>query len=140
MSLAAAGPLIAASLDLQLVRLIRGAINANRREEGQPCDDRPLRQHRDRPAAVSAERVIYRDLPAVAPVDRTRTERTSEVVEVLVERPTLPPAVGPLPAPWQVLLREKVWNRPIEVPPPVVVAKAYATPTPLSGSIVDAFL
>lgn len=62
------------------------------------------------------------------------------------------PAFGPLPAPWQVLLREKVWNRPVAAADAVRIgngadrspASGYRADAmgaaPPTGRLVDAFL
>ncbi|MEM1010733.1 MAG: hypothetical protein AAGI46_00780 [Planctomycetota bacterium] len=148
MTLAAVAPVLVAASDLALVRLIRDAIakpEPFHPDKTHPADaDGP--DHPSHPSAIN-------DGP-----DATRTIQETNVVylhdnQPLVVSPETPigPAVaplpGPMPAPWQLLLREQVWNRPVEAPPvPELLDHAQAAAryglaaTTPSQRLVDAFL
>ena len=140
-------PLLVASLDLQLVRLIRGAIAAN---GPNGANGRPAAAGASGDGACSSTRSPQLEGPRLKlrpeplflprPVHRPEEATLQRVGSPLTDVPALPPATGPLPAPWQTLLREKVWNRPVEAPtPPETVAEAYQ-PKAEGGGILDAFV
>jgi hypothetical protein len=127
--------LLTASLDLQLVRLIRGAIANDPPTAGsaRPAADVIADRVVLRPETDVARRVVYQpDAVVAAPV-----VFEPEAVE-LPARTRAPDVVGwgPLLAPWQMLLREKVWNRPVAdlAPPPTPPTPPPAT----TGTLFDA--
>ncbi len=138
--------LITASLDLQLVRLIRGAIAENNVGNVQP---------KIHPGGTSSN-VDFEPRKTIHPTPRfePRPVHTPEPVitspEVIRCKPIeleacklVPEAFGPLPAPWQMLLREKVWNRPVATPEGVIGPDAlarYRASSPRIGDMLDSFL
>ena len=145
-------PLLVASLDLQLVRLIRGAIAAN---GGGP---RPVPTggasggdsggSREGSPRLEGPRLRFRPEPHFLPRDVHRPEPdiASRAFDGEGKVQLPPPASGPLPAPWQTLLREKVWNRPIEAPvaaeAPALAGEAARAYRPRleAGGLLEAFV
>ena len=112
--------LIVASLDLRMVRLIRDAIATDeigpRRAGVEP--GRP--QHREpEPAATYHPAPHFEPRPTHRPEPRFEPAAVVVPEEVVEDRiKDVPPAFGPPLAPWQAVLREKVWNRPVTAPAP----------------------
>jgi hypothetical protein len=144
MSLDRLAPLLVASLDLQLVRSIRGAIAppAQVVQRG-PTPDLESQQ----PLQASQPALQLRSQPLqVIDVCQACSGGEANVLPPLDALPVpCPPPAAPLPAPWQTLLREKVWNRPVETPtapevPAADLARLYQTPQPTRGTLLDSFV
>ncbi len=145
MSLAAIAPVLAASADLALVRLIRGAIAEpiDYERSAAPTTSRTSPYRPGEAGGVSSITKTSCACPA-EPADIVKVDVASETTpEPEPVGPTTTPAMGPLPAPWQLLLREQVWNRPVEAPPALTVKHVHAYPSgPVAarGQLIDAFL
>ena len=127
--------LLVAAMDLRLVRLIRGAIAENRVGTAGPRV-KPGGDGGDLSAAAT-----YEPSPRFAPRAVYTPEPVTRVPEVSAAAPPrpeesrdVPAAFGPPPAPWQAILREKAWNRPVAPPPPAEPPPAVVRP----GGLIDA--
>jgi hypothetical protein len=134
--------LIVASLDLQLVRLLRGAMLAADlagAEAGSPCSAIP--------SAASAPRDRFEPTPRFEPRKVHHPTPRFEPRPVFHDRididvaasDTSSPAQrssdhGPLPAPWQ----QPVWNLPLQ-PAPMVKVHIHRTDVHNKGSLIDLF-
>jgi hypothetical protein len=132
--------LLSAASDLRVVRLIRGAIAEPVNLAKTASADAP---GGFRPASDSAgadcvsDRRVHQPEPYILPREVHRPEPVADV-EV---RPAVIEADALL-APWQAVLREKVWNRPVQTPPaaaPTDVAMPYQT-AGYGLSTFDAFI
>ena len=140
MSLAAAASLISASLDLQLVRLIRAAINADHLGAGVDARLRPRAvadpSPRFEPRAVIEPTPRFEPRPVIEPVPRPGDCPLLAPPEPAGD---LPAVYGPLPAPWQLLLRRKAWDVPVARP---ISFRPIAPPADItvSGRLIDQFV
>ena len=112
--------LIVASLDLRMVRLIRDAIATDGIGPGDagvepaaPRSPDPEAAATYHPAPHFEPRPTHRPEPRVETPAVVRFEAVDET-----QCKDVPPAFGPPLAPWQAVLREKVWNRPVAAPVP----------------------
>lgn len=141
--------MLVAQSDLRVVQLIRGAIAKNNVGEPRPRvrpdiarggnNQASQPSPKASPSGVCRPTIKVEAPPAVTHVDRPATTERVEICDAVE------PALGPLPAPWQTLLREKVWNRPVATEAALPVgnaarraADAYAGPW--TDRLVDAVL
>jgi hypothetical protein len=124
--------LIVASLDLKLVRLLRGAMNAG----CHPCGDiGPRRRHEPEPR-FEPRKVFH-------PTPRFEPRKTIHVEPRVVETPSPAPAEpeqptrleSPLQPPWKVA----VWKCPIQ-PTPQIKVVVHRPDVVTKGSLIDFFI
>lgn len=135
---AGAASLLVAQSELNAVRLIRGAIAPN--NIGGPVarvERRDATFDVYEPRRVVTPEPRYEARRVIEPEPRYLPPRVIELPPIEAEAADRPECVGPLPAPWQLLLREKVWNRPVATPPP---AEAYRLVKPTGGAMLDLFV
>jgi hypothetical protein len=133
--------LAVATLDLEVVRLVRGAIRAadihGAKQAGvvvpEP-DILPRRHLTPEPEYLPRQHIHptprYEPRPVIHPTPRIECEPPPPC---LPEVP--PPSLNPLPPPWKLA----VWNIPIP-PRPTLKVVLYKTDIPHKGSLLDVFI
>jgi hypothetical protein len=133
-----------ASLDLELVRLVRGAIRTADISSGKGCnngilcpepDILPRRHLTPEPEYLPRRHIHptprYEPRPVIHPTPRVESEPPPACIP-----PCPPPSEHKcLPPPWKLA----VWNVPIP-PPAILKVVQYKTDIPHKGSLLDVFI
>ncbi len=132
--------LIVAQSELRTVRLIRAAIApSNIGQSPATVERRAATFDVYEPRRTITPQPRYEARQVIEPEPVVLPPATIELPPVETEAADRTECVGPLPAPWQLLLREKVWNRPVATPPPAS-ATPFAPATSQSGGVLDLFV
>jgi hypothetical protein len=138
--------LVVASLDLQLVRLLRDAIRTADIHGGKfcggdrgvirSCDILPRRPITPEPKILPRRRIHptprFEPRPVIHP-----TPRAEPQAPIAASDPQNPPVrtVSPIQPPW----KQFVWQTPL-APPPILKVVRYKTDIPHKGSLLDLFI